>query len=108
MTKEILLKIIEYAGSFWYIFDSYCPSMHCPTLLWFKEAHASDVDQFDDLINNCFIHIDCESGKLILVPNVPNKYIDSDYHIEQLYHISIKGVCINYSPADAQEIMNMQ
>ncbi len=106
MTKEILLKIIEHVGSFWYVIDSYCPGRHCLTLLKFKEADASDVDRFDNLINNCFIHADCESGKLVLVAQ---EYIGSrDCHISQLYPTPTKGICLNYSPAEAQMIIETQ
>ena len=97
MTKEKLLKLIELFGSFWYVSNYYCPCYGQSWALWFKEAPASDVDRFDDLINKCVeypygVDVNLVDWRLILM---------DDYYRwfeGRLYPSDKEGCMTNYPP----------
>lgn len=60
MTKDELLKLIKQYGKFWYISDHFSTGYpHGDDLLWFDEEDASNIDQYQDLVEHCVEHPDC-------------------------------------------------
>ena len=102
MTKEKLLKLIELFGSFWYVSEHRCICTGGSHMLYFREAPASDVDRFDNLVNQCV-----ENPQSVIVQVVDWRLILMDnynfYHRwlrGELYPTGVDGLLANYSQED--------
>ena len=108
MTKEKLLDLIKQYGSFWYVDKVNYIAMGTPEIIEFKQAPASEVNHFGDLIEKSLVYPD---SRIIL----------SEYGLVLLggYYISAwtetlprypgaNGVSYNYSNDECELIRQQQ
>ena len=96
MTKEKLLDLIKQYGSFWYVSGHYCQCTGGTHIFFYREASASDVNQFKDLIN-----YSTENPDSIQISS-DNLFLSGrwDTWLEANYPSGVDGEFSNYSKED--------